>query len=182
LIELSDLTEFANKIQGLRGAKSFTRAAKCITGVVASPLEVQASMLFGLSRLRGGEGLRLTNNVEIRMTRSARLISGLDRRYADILLANKDGSRECLVECQGKAIHGSIESKISDSDRTTALQAMGYPVVLMTYGQLVDFDAFRVVMELIMSYLDVPLKDKTPRQQELERRLREEIFIDWAGM
>ena len=34
-------------------------------------------MLFGLSRLRGGEGLRLTNNVEIRMTRSARLISGL---------------------------------------------------------------------------------------------------------
>ena len=37
-------------------------------------------------------------------------------------------------------------------------------------------------MELIMSYLDMPLKDKTPRQQELERRLREEIFIDWAGM
>lgn len=182
LIELSDLTQFANKIQGLRGAKPFTRAAKCITGVVASPLEVQASMLFGLSRLRGGEGLRLTNNVEIRMTRSARLISGLDRRYADILLSNKDGSRECLVECQGKAIHGSIESKISDSDRTTALQTMGYPVVLMTYGQLVDSDAFRVVMELIMSYLDVPLKDKTSRQQELERRLREEIFIDWAGM
>ncbi len=76
LIELSELTEFANKIQGLRGAKSFTRAAKCITGVVASPLEVQASMLFGLSRLRGGEGLHLTNNVEIRMTRSARLNFG----------------------------------------------------------------------------------------------------------
>ena len=150
--------------------------------MAASPLEVQASMLFGLSRLRGGEGLRLTNNVEIRMTRSARLISGLDRRYADILLSNKDGSRECLVECQGKAIHGSIESKISDSDRTTALQAMGYPVVLMTYGQLADSDAFRVVMELIMSYLDAPLKDKTPRQQELERRLREEIFIDWSGI
>ena len=52
----------------------------------------------------------------------------------------------------------------------------------MTYGQLADSDAFRVVMELIISYLDVPLKDKTPRQQELERRLREEIFIDWAGM
>ena len=108
--------------------------------------------------------------------------SALVRRYADILLSNEDGSRECLVECQGKSIHGSIESKISDSDRTTALQAMGYPVVLLTYGQLADSDAFRVVMELIMSYLDMPLKDKTPRQQELERRLREEIFIDWAGM
>ena len=163
LIELSELSEYVDKIPGLRGAKSFTRAAKCITGVAASPLEVQASMLFGL-------------------TRSARLISGLDRRYADILLANKDGSRECLVECQGKSIHGSIESKISDSDRTTALQAMGYPVVLLTYGQLADSDAFRVVMELIMSYLDAPLKDKTPRQQELERRLREEIFINWAEM
>ena len=59
---------------------------------------------------------------------------------------------------------------------------MGYSVVLLTYGQLVDSDAFRVVMELIMSYLDAPLKDKTPRQQGLERRLREEIFIDWARM
>ena len=127
------------------------RAAKCITGVAASPREVQAAMLFGLTRLRGGDGRRLTIIVVIRLTRSARLISGFDRRYADILLANKDGSRECLVECQGKAIHGSIESKIADSDRTTALQAMGYPVVLMTYGQLADSDAFRVEMELIMS-------------------------------
>lgn len=59
---------------------------------------------------------------------------------------------------------------------------MGYPVVLMTYGQLADSDAFRVVMELIMSYLDMPLKGKTPRQQELEWRLRKEILIDWAGM
>lgn len=182
LIELSELAEYVDKIRGLRGAKSFTRAAKCITGVAASPLEVQASMLFGLTRLRGGEGLRLTNNVEIRMTRSARLISGLDRRYADILLSNEDGSRECLVECQGKSIHGSIESKISDSDRTTALKAMGYPVVLLTHGQLADSDAFRVVMKLIMSYLDAPLKDKTPRQRGLERRLREEIFVDWASM
>lgn len=33
LIELSELTEYVDKIPGLRGAKSFTRAAKCITGV-----------------------------------------------------------------------------------------------------------------------------------------------------
>lgn len=181
LIELSELIEFVDKVRGSAALnRSYEPRNALRGGSIAA--RGQASMLFGLTRLRGGEGLSLTNNVEIRMTRSARLISGLDRRYADILLANKDGSRECLVECQGKAIHGSIESKISDSDRTTALQAMGYPVVLMTYGQLADFDAFRVVMELIMSYLDVPLKDKTPRQQELERRLREEIFIDWAGM
>ena len=38
------------------------------------------------------------------------------------------------------------------------------------------------IRDSIMSYLDAPLKDKTPRQQELERRLREEIFIDWSGM
>ena len=49
LIELSELTEFVDKVRRLRGAKSFIRAAKCITGVAASPLEVQASMLFGLT-------------------------------------------------------------------------------------------------------------------------------------
>lgn len=59
-------------------------------------------MLFGLSRLRGGEGLRLTNNVEIRMTRSARLISGLDRRYADILLSNKDGAESVWLNARVK--------------------------------------------------------------------------------
>ena len=59
---------------------------------------------------------------------------------------------------------------------------MGYPVILMTYGQLADSDAFRVVMELIMSYLDVPLKDKTPRQQESNGGFVRRFFIDWAGM
>ena len=59
-------------------------------------------------------------------------------------------------------------------------QKLGRLLYLHTACPLAD--AFRVVMELIMSYLDAPLKDKTPRQQELERRLREEIFIDWAGM
>ena len=59
---------------------------------------------------------------------------------------------------------------------------MGYPVVLMTYGQLVDSDAFRVVMELIMSYLDMPLKVKTPRRQELGRGGGGEGFVGWAGV
>lgn len=111
LIELSELTEFANKIQGLPRCQIVHTCREMHYGGCGIAARGPGSMLFGLSRLRGGEGLHLTNNVEIRMTRSGSPISGLDRRYADILLSNKDGSRECLVECQGKAIHGSIEPR-----------------------------------------------------------------------
>lgn len=181
MITLEELNDFADRCRGLHGAKSFARAAKCVTGVAASPLEVQASMLFGLSRLRGGEGLSIANNVKINLSNDAQIISDTTLRYADIQLFSPDKMRECLVECQGKAIHGSVEAKISDSDRTTALQSMGYDVVLMTYAQLFEPDKFHSVMKLITSNLGMELKEKTERQKELERRLRSEIFVDWTS-
>lgn len=182
LVSLEELSDFADRCRGLRGAKSFARAAKCVTGVAASPLEVQASMLFGLSRLRGGEGLSIANNVKINLSNDAQIISDSTLRYADIQLFSPGKMHDCIVECQGKVIHGSVEAKISDSDRTTALQSMGYDVVLMTYSQLFEPDKFHSVMKLIASNLGMELKEKTERQKEFEKRLRGEIFVDWAGI
>ena len=181
LVALDELRDFSDRCFGLRGAKSFVRAAKCVTGVAASPLEVQASMLLSLSRLRGGEGFPIANNVKINLSKDAQVISNTVHRYADIQLFSPDRMRDCLIECQGKAIHGSVEAGIADSDRTTALQSMGYDVVLMTYSQLVDPDKFHSVMKLIVSNLGMELKEKTERQKELEKRLRSEIFINWAS-
>ena len=180
LISLEDLASYPDQIRGLPGSKAFARAARSVTGITASPLEVQASMLLGLNRARGGEGLSIKNNVEIRLTNAARSISGTDKRYADIQIYNRDNTKVCIVECQGKAIHGSIESMVSDSDRTTALQVMGLPVVLATHSQLVDPQKFRHVMRLVAKYLDMDLKPKTPAQRVREDDLRREIFTDWT--
>ena len=51
LIELSELAEFVDKIRGLRGAKSFIRAAKCITGMAAFTSEDRARFKHNLTNL-----------------------------------------------------------------------------------------------------------------------------------
>ncbi len=180
LTTIHELLAFAYQMSGRKGAKAFLRAARCVTGICSSPFEVQVSMLLGLGRARGGEGFSIENNVDISLTRNARLISGTQKRCADILVYNMDKTDSCIVECQGRAIHGSVESKIADSDRTTALQSMGHEVVLVTYAQASDAETFSVVAKLIAERAGMALKEKSPLQKSHEKELRREIFIDWS--
>lgn len=178
LITVDELKDFSHEVSGLRGAKSFVRAAKCVTGVAASPLEVQTSMLLSLPRVRGGEGISIENNVKVALDYGAQLISNTESRVVDILAKNRDDSKECDIECQGTAFHGSVESKIADSDRTTALQSMGRDVILTTYGQISDVDAFAEVVKLICTKLNMPYKEKSALQKQREAVLREQIFVN----
>ena len=57
LVEKHELEQFAQNINGFDGAKKFRWALERMTGICASPFEVQASMLLGLGRRVGGEGL-----------------------------------------------------------------------------------------------------------------------------
>ena len=181
LITVDELRDFAHEVSGLRGAKSFARAAKCVTGVAASPLEVQTSMLLSLPRARGGEGIAIENNVKVVLDYGAKLISNTESRVVDILAKNRDASRECDIECQGQAFHGSVESKIADSDRTTALQSMGRDVILTTYGQIADVDAFAEVVKFICTKLGMPYREKSSLQKQREALLREQIFVNWEA-
>ena len=181
LIEIDELHEYAESIAGLRGAKQFARAASAVSGITASPLEVQASMLLGMGRRRGGWGFRIANNIELTMTRDARLISGTRRRIADIVITSEDGERCLIVECQGEAFHGSAEARVMDSDRTTALQSMGYQVIQVTYRQFRNEDTCAVLIGLIERPLGMGHHEKTRLQREREARLRSEIFLPWES-
>ena len=104
-----------------RGGRRFARAAKRVTGVTASPFEVQASMLFSTQRCKGGEGFSgLANNERIPLSASARRIYGKSTCYADLLFDVPNDASPLIVECQGKVVHDDYDSAISDSDRTTA--------------------------------------------------------------
>ena len=77
LIELGELGQFADAMKSERGGRRFARAAKRVTGVTASPFEVQASMLFSTQRCKGGEGFSgFVNNERIPLSTSARRIYG----------------------------------------------------------------------------------------------------------
>lgn len=180
LIEIDELSAFAEIMRSRRGGAIFYEAAQRVTGVAASPFEVQASMLLGLPRKKGGEGFEgLKNNQRISFSKDALVISGRRSCFADILLESRETDASLVVECQGRMVHGSGTAVMSDSDRATALQHMGYDVLLLTYSQIAKSDNFDVIRKMIASKLGLKYQSKGKLLLERERELRRDLFVDW---
>lgn len=182
LLDLDEVRDFSRHIDGRHGAKKFRWAAEHITGICASPFEVQASMLLGLPRRCGGMGLPIANNLRIPLTRQARKLYRYANCYADILIDAADGHSVIDIECQGRSVHGSEMASLSDSDRISALECMGINVLPLTYRQFADEDSFGATKQLIAGKLGVPLRPKTPAQQTVESNLRSEVLVSWADV
>ena len=183
LIEVHELRQFAREVEHLRGGKRFARLVAKVAGVTASPFEVQTSMLLGLSRAQGGEGLDgFSNNHEIRLTHGAQRIAGKGRVYADLYFEGAEGGPPLVIECQGGMVHGGEAAVLSDADRTAALQAMGIDVLALTYKQIADRDNFNRIARLIAAKLGRPYREKSARLRAKEAELRRELFIDWLTL
>ena len=102
--------------------------------------------------------------------------------YIDLLLSSPDGRRQVAIECQGKASHGRAGDGLRDADRMTALQTMGYDVLLLTHGQISDEDRFRAIVKAVCRMLDVEYSDKSSDEQRAEALLRSELFVDWTKL
>lgn len=68
---------------------------------------------------------------------------------------------------------------MSDSDRATALQQMGFNVMLLTYQQIADEKNFEIVKCMLFEEIGLEYREKTERQLDAQRSLRRELFIDW---
>ena len=183
LIEVEELRAFASEVEHIRGGKRFSKIAHMVSGVAASPFEVQVSILLGLPRSKGGEGLSgFSNNFEVRFSRDARQIANQIRAYADIYFEG-DGKRPPLaIECQGGIVHSGDAASMSDADRMLAMQNMGVHVLPMTYRQIASANNFRRIIRLISKKLGKPYREKTDRMLASERELRRELFIDWLTL
>lgn len=179
LLTTGELDNFCKQIAGFQGVKDLRWALENFTGVTASPFEVQTSMLLGLPRAYGGEGLQISNNQRIQLSPAARTIYPYTFCYADILIEGNGDNAGVIVECQGKSVHSSEAAGISDSDRTTALISMGYEVILLTYDQITHPKSFQTVLDIIAKKTATPLRPKTARQLRAQAELRRLMFIDW---
>lgn len=149
----------------------------------ASPFEVEAYLLLGLPRSLGGEGFcGIEVNVEVILSTSARAIVEKSHVYIDLLLSSPDGGRQVAIECQGKASHGRAGDGLRDADRMTALQAMGYDVLLLTRRQISDEGRFRAIVKAVCRMLDVEYCNKSSDEQRAEALLRSELFVDWTEL
>lgn len=183
LVDIHELREFAINHKSEHGGKKLLRVAQSITGIVASPLEAQTSILFSLSRRLGGEGIAAPeNNVRIDLDNAAKCVAGKGRAYADLLFTSKDQMKAVIVECQGLSIHGSTGVSGEDANRATALQSMGYDVILVTRAQLENPERFRVLSKMLHERLGYAYRPKTPGMVDRESDLRRELFIDWSTL
>ncbi len=178
-----DLDRFCSDVCGMRCGNRFMAVSQLVPLGAASPFEVEAYLLLALPRSLGGEGFcDIELNVEVMLSTSARAIVGKSRVYIDILLSSPDGRRQVAIECQGKASHGRAGDGLRDADRMTALQAMGYDVLLLTHRQISDEDRFRAIVKAICRMLDAEYRDKSSDEQRAETLLRSELFVDWTKL
>lgn len=178
-----DLDRFCSDVCGMRCGNRFMAVSQLVPLGVASPFEVEAYLLLGLPRALGGEGFcGIELNVEVMLNTSARAIVEKSRVYIDLLLSSPDGRRQVAIECQGKASHGRAGDGLRDADRMTALQAMGYDVLLLTHRQISDEDRFRAIVKAICRMLDAEYRDKSSDEQRAETLLRSELFVDWTKL
>lgn len=182
LVEKHELEQFARNIDGFDGAKKFRWALERMTGTCASPFEVQASMLLGLGRRVGGEGLPIKNNHRLALTKLARNLYRHECCYADIYIEGTEAHPAIDIECQGSSVHGSEAASILDSDRAAALESLGVQVLPLTYRQFVNEESYEAVRTLIGKKLNRPLKAKTSIQKNAEQKLRAELFINWETL
>ena len=183
LVLSGDLDRFCSDVCGMRYGNRFTAVSHLVPLGAASPFEVETYLLLGLPRSLGGEGFcSIELNVEVMLSTSARAIVGKSRVYIDLLLSSPDGMRQVAIECQGKASHGRAGDGLRDADRMTALQAMGYDVLLLTHGQISDKDRFRAIVKAVCRMLDLEYLEKSSDEQSAEALLRSELIVDWSKL
>lgn len=183
LVSVDELRSFAVKHRRDRYGQKFNAAAAKVFGTTASPLEVQAALLFGLPRDQGGYGFdHVFLNDWTPLTKLAKLLSWSDEFYGDVVLVNPRLMKTVIVECQGEMIHGSGAILSSDSNRMLALQASGYDVLLVESQVLSDPEQFAVVVKTVCDRLGIPFVPKTDKEWAFETNLRSRIFCDWAKL
>lgn len=185
LMHASQLQGFAGSTASPRGRARLAEAASITLEGAASPFEVQAGMLLGLSRRRGGEGLpRFSLNHMVTLTRAAVRIARRQTCYCDIFWSETvDPACTGLdVECQSASHHFGSRSSVSDADRATALQLLDIEVMQLTHGVLADPRRFAVFAASLAERLGVPRRPDRTRLTAAQVRLRRELFVDWEHL
>lgn len=181
LVTISELRTYGEQTKGIRGNTKYLKALGMVTGVCASPLEVQASMLLGLAPRLGGEGLGpFSNNHAITLSPTARTLADRTTCYADIYFEATGDRPPVLIECQGRFVHDNTNQGGVDANRTLGLQNMGMDVILLTKDQLTDTSRFKTFIDHLRRKLGVRKRPKSKTALRANPRLRECIFDDWG--
>ena len=180
LIEIEELRRFATEVKSEMWGSQFYEAAQQVIGIAASPLEVAGIMLLSRPRRFGGAGF---NNIYVNdltpLSISAQQIAGQKICYGDIVIVNPMTMKAVILELQGEVIHGSGAVLDHDATRMTALQSMGYDVLLVTHDMLNDHNQLDTIIRSVCNRLELSYKPKTEAMRRAETRLRANVLCNW---
>lgn len=180
LIEIAELRRFATEVKCEMWGRQFYDAAQQVIGIAASPLEVAGIMLLSRPRRFGGAGFKnIYVNDLTPFSVSAQQIAGQKVCYGDIVIANPVLMKAVIIEIQGEVIHGSGAVLDHDATRMTALQSMGYDVLLVTHDMLNDHDQLDTIIRSVCNRLGLQYKPKTGAMRSAETKLRANALCNW---
>lgn len=180
LITIDEAQRFCNQFRGMRGIGRLRQALDDVWGVARSPFEVQAAMLLGLPRRRGGYGFgSFELNKAIRLSDAARAIARQQTCCIDLYAEGAEGLPPIAIECQGAGYHGGSERNAMDDNRALALQSMGLTVVRLRYEQIADPWRLQQVASFLLGKHGRVWAPKTERLEQKERELRADVLTDW---
>ena len=182
LIDTAAIKDFLVKAAGMRGTRHLHWALDRMSGTTASPFEAQTSMLISLPREEGGWGIQIQNNTRIPLSNDARSLHEATCAYADIMIETNTESLGVVVECQGRSVHDSEETALSDAERATALTSMGYDVIQVTYKQIESQSSASSIAKLIHKKAGLDFTPKSSEELAAELELRRQILIDWNDL
>lgn len=175
LVTPDELKKFAELSDSGQGRARLLRAAELVHPNAASPFEARAGMLFGLPKRLGGEGLGgFEHNKRVELSGRARLLADQDCCYGDLVWG-----QHLDMECQGAEYHDNSRSYLSDSERTSALELMGYRVLPITHDQIANPARFDALADAAARILGVRRLKKNASGQLASEKLRIELFGDW---
>lgn len=167
------LRAFVDAAPGSRGKKKALRALRYLLDGSASPMESVLAMLLCLPYGLGGYGLeapRLNHHIDV--PPGSRKLA--DRSYCECDLCWP--ASKLAVEYDSKLHHADPERQESDARRRSTLMTLGFTVVTVSRGQLMDSGSFNRLAHQLAKRLGKRLRYVDPEFTRAHRALRSELF------
>ena len=173
LTSVTKLRAFLEANPDMRGCKKARRALSYVQDGSASPMESILAMLLCLPYRLGGYGLEWPQlNCRIDVPASMRKMA--DRSYCKGDLCWPEKSL-CL-EYDSELHHADAERRDSDARRRSTLITLGYTVVTVTPGQVMDSGALNRLAHQIAKLTGKRLRYEDPGFTRAHLALRAELF------
>lgn len=167
-MDMDELRMFVSGYKGARGAKLLASVAANTRPGAASPLETKWLLALCLGYRRGGEQWSWPwLNRQIEFDDVGRCIAGQRASVCDALWEDE----KVVLEVLGEEFHTDALGFKLHSDRTTALEHLGYTVREVTNEQLMSYEKYEATVQLLAEKLGFALLGRGKAFEARQRRL-----------